>query len=55
MQSTGRDDHDTGVRVTVGIDTHADLHVSVALDQFGRRLETRSVPTTPASFAELVA
>lgn len=55
MQFTGGDDQDSGVRVTVGIDTHADLHVGVALDQFGRRLGTRSVPTTPAGFAELVA
>ena len=46
---------DGGVRVTVGVDTHADQHVSVALDQFGRRLGTRSVPTTPAGFAELLA
>ena len=44
-----------GVRVTVGVDTHADQHVGVALDQFGRRLGTRSVPTTPAGFAALLA
>jgi transposase len=44
-----------GVRVTVGVDTHTDQHVGVALDQFGRRLGTRSVPTTPAGFAALLA
>src|SRR5215210_235801 len=43
------------VRVTVGVDTHTDQHVGVALDQFGRRLGTRSVPTTPTGFAELLA
>jgi transposase len=43
------------VRVTVGVDTHADQHVGVALDQFGRRLSTRTVPTTPTGFAELLA
>src|SRR4051795_1233946 len=43
------------VRVTVGVDTHTDQHVGVALDQFGRRLGTRSVPTTPAGFAALLA
>src|SRR5215207_7304786 len=43
------------VRVTVGVDTHIDQHVGVALDQFGRRLGTRSVPTTPAGFATLLA
>jgi transposase len=43
------------VRVTVGVDTHTDQHVGVALDQFGRRLGARSVPTTPAGFAALLA
>ena len=28
----------SGVSVTVGVDTHADAHVGVALDQVGRRL-----------------
>ena len=37
--------------VTVGVDTHRDLHVAVALDPQGRRLGTRSFPTTPAGFA----
>ena len=46
---------DGGVRVTVGVDTHTDQHVGVALDQLGRRLGTRSVPTTPAGFATLLA
>ena len=47
MWSDGGDARDREVRVTVGVDTHTDLHVGVALDQFGRRLGTRSVPTTP--------
>jgi transposase len=55
MRLDDRDGQVNGVRVTVGIDTHADLHVGVALDQFGRRLGVRAVPTTPAGFAELVA
>jgi transposase len=54
MWSTSGDAEDSAIRVTVGVDTHAELHVGVALDQFGRRLGTRSVPTTPAGFAELV-
>ena len=49
------DAQDGEVRVTVGVDTHIDQHVGVALDQFGRRLGTRSVPTTPAGFATLLA
>ena len=55
MRSDRGDGQDNAVRVTVGIDTHVDLHVGVALDQFGRRLGTRAIPTTPAGFAELVA
>ena len=34
------------VQVTVGVDTHVDLHVAVALDQLGRYLGTLSIPTT---------
>jgi transposase len=41
-------------RVTVGVDTHADVHVAVAKDSFGRRLDATSVPTTPAGYAELL-
>ncbi|MET9016662.1 transposase [Streptomyces olivaceoviridis] len=32
---------------TLGVDTHADVHVAAALDQFGRRLGTLTVPSTP--------
>jgi transposase len=42
------------VRVTVGVDTHADTHVAVAKDPFGRRLDATSVATTPAGYAELL-
>ena len=55
MWSDGGGAQDGEVRVTVGVDTHTDQHVAVALDQFGRRLGTRSVPTTPAGFAALLA
>src|SRR5215207_9914582 len=44
---------DAAERVTVGVDTHRDLHVAVALDQQGRWLGTRGFPTTPAGFAAL--
>jgi transposase len=43
------------VLVTLGIDTHADTHVAVALDQLGRRLGSKRVPTTEAGYAEIVA
>jgi transposase len=55
MWSDSSPAHDGEVRVTVGVDTHTDQHVGVALDQFGRRLGTRNVPTTPAGFAALLA
>jgi transposase len=55
MWSDSSDARDGEVRVTVGVDTHIDQHVGAALDQFGRRLGTRSVPTTPAGFAALLA
>ena len=32
--------------VIVGVDTHLDVHVAVALDRLGRRLGEVSVPTT---------
>jgi transposase len=41
-------------RVTVGVDTHRDLHVAVALDQLGRRLGAFEVPTTGAGYDALV-
>jgi transposase len=42
------------VLVTVGVDTHRDLHVAVALDQHGRRLGSRICATAPAGFAALL-
>jgi len=41
--------------VTVGVDTHADTHVAAALDPLGRVLGVRTIPSTPAGFAGLVA
>jgi transposase len=45
---------DAGVRVTLGVDTHAEVHVAVALDQLGRRLGACTVATTPAGARELL-
>jgi hypothetical protein len=42
------------VRVTLGADTHADVHVATALDQLGRLLGTISIPTTTAGFPWLL-
>jgi len=45
----------TEVLVTVGVDTHADVHVAAALDQLGRVLATQSVLSTPAGYRALIA
>jgi hypothetical protein len=34
------------VEVILGVDTHLDAHVAVAVDHLGRRLGELSVPTT---------
>src|SRR5439155_7155421 len=42
-------------RVTVGVDTHRDVHVAVALDQLGRRLGEIELTTTRAGYQRLLA
>jgi transposase len=42
-------------RVSVGVDTHGDLHVACALDQLGRRLAMTRVATTPRGYRVLLA
>lgn len=42
-------------RVTLGVDTHADIHVVCALDHLGRVLGTISVPATLAGYRELLS
>jgi transposase len=41
--------------VTVGDDTHSDLHVAVALHQLGRRLGTITIPATIEGYRDLEA
>ena len=40
--------------VVLGVDTHLDLHVAVALDQLGRRLGELTVPTTTKGYERLL-
>ncbi len=40
--------------VILGVDTHLDLHVAVAVDQLGRRLGEITVPTTTRGYARLL-
>ena len=46
--------HTAPPRVTVGVDTHKDLHVAAARDQLGRRLATTTTGATSAGYAELL-
>lgn len=45
----------SGTSVTLGVETHADVHVAAALDELGRRLGTLTIPSTPAGYASLEA
>ena len=40
--------------VAIGVDTHCDLHVAVAVDQLGRRLGSLELSVDEDGFAELV-
>src|SRR5215211_1028715 len=40
--------------VILGVDTHLDIHVAVALDQLGRRLGQTTVPTSTRGYARLL-
>lgn len=40
-------------RCIIGVDTHKDIHVAVAIDQLGVRLEELHVPTTTAGYTRL--
>jgi transposase len=44
----------TKVEVIVGVDTHLDAHVAVAVDHLGRRLGELSVPTTAKGYERLL-
>src|SRR4029453_6141187 len=46
--------HTQPERLTVGVDTHKDVHVACAKDQLGRRLATTLVATTTAGYAQLL-
>ena len=40
--------------VTVGVDTHLDLHVAAVLDQNGRLLDTQGFPASTRGYVALV-
>ena len=46
MTMIGAERPDTEPAVILGVDTHLDFHVAVAVDDLGRRLGESSAPTT---------
>ncbi len=42
------------VQVTVGVDSHADIHVGFAIDQLGRALGSIEISTTPRGYRRLL-
>jgi transposase len=41
--------------VAIGVDTHKEMHVAVALDAFGGQLDSLEIPTTPAGYRWLLS
>ena len=41
-------------RVVIGVDTHKYVHVAVALDDFGTKLESRSFPADSGGYVQLL-
>src|SRR5215216_6217393 len=50
----GTERPETKVEVILGVDTHLDFHVAVAMDHMGRRLGESSVPTTVKGYERLL-
>jgi hypothetical protein len=46
VRTIGAERPDTEPAVILGVDTHLDFHVAVAVDDLGRRLGESSAPTT---------
>ena len=41
--------------VAIGVDTHKEVHVAVALDRFGAQLDSREVETTVSGYRSLLS
>jgi transposase len=54
VTTIGAERPDTEVAVILGVDTHLDFHVAVAVDHLGRRLGESSVPTTVKGYESLL-
>ena len=54
MTMFGAERPDTKAEVILGVDTHLDVHVAVAVDYLGRRLGESSLPTTAKGYERLL-
>ena len=54
MRTIGAETPNTEVAVILGVDTHLNFHVAVALDHLGRRLGESKVPTTLGGYRNLL-
>jgi transposase len=54
VTTIGAEKPNTEVAVILGVDTHLDFHVAVAVDHLGRRLGESSVPTTVKGYESLL-
>jgi transposase len=41
--------------VAIGVDTHKDVHVAVALDAYGRQLDSLEIPTSSPGYRRLLS
>jgi transposase len=55
MSTTDEERPDAALEVVLGVDTHLDAHVAVALDHLGRRLGVATLPTTEKGYEQLVS
>lgn len=54
MTITANESPATVSEVILGVDTHKDVHVAVALNRLGRRLGEQTVPTTVKGYQKLL-
>jgi transposase len=54
VRTIGPERPETAIALILGVDTHLDFHVAVAVDHLGRRLGEASVPTTKKGYERLL-
>jgi transposase len=55
VRTTGEERSGAALEVVLGVDTHLDVHVGVALDHLGRRLGALTLPTSVKGYEELLS